>query len=78
MFEFLDDLMIFLIKVALFCCVVFGITAIIFVLPNWWVATVLIVFPTAYLLDKYWWQNTEMYRSKMDKLVKEMKKNRQI
>lgn len=78
MFEFLDDLMISIMKIALFCLIIFGIITIFLALPNWWTAAILIVFPTAYLLDKYWWRNTDMYRRKMDKLVEEMKKHRQI
>ncbi|AGQ38322.1 TPA: hypothetical protein PWY45_002156 [Mannheimia haemolytica] len=75
MFEALDRFMINTIKIAI---IVFLVACIFISMPNWWIASILVLFPTAYLLDKYWWRNTEMYRRKMDKLVKEMKNNRQI
>lgn len=33
-----------------------------------------LVFLIAYLLDKYWWRNTETYRKLMDKSLKNSKK----
>lgn len=75
MFEALDRFMINTIKIAI---IVFLVACIFISMPNWWIASILVLFPTAYLLDKYWWRNTEMYRRKMDKLVEEMKNNRQI
>ncbi|MDD0823006.1 hypothetical protein PTQ27_00760 [Mannheimia sp. AT1] len=75
MFETLDRFMISTIKIAI---IVFLVACLFITMPNWWIVSILVIFPAAYLLDKYWWRNTEIYHRKMNELAEDMRKNHQI